>query len=209
MFWKSYAHDKRTRGSKGAYLNDVRKGRLPQVSFVIPSYARGWDEHPPADVTVGMGLQEELITALRDSPIWDSSAYIITYDEHGGYFDHVAPPQVDAFGLGVRIPTWIVSPWAKPGYLDPTVYDSTSILKFIERLHGLPTLASVNHLFDDATPTGGNYEAAGPDVRSAGAAARRSRRSRRPVQRVHVLREDPRPAGRTPTPGRRDPDRDR
>ena len=76
----------------------------------------------------------------------------------------MAPPQVDAFGLGVRIPTWIVSPWAKPGYLDPTVYDSTSILKFIERLHGLPTLASVNHLFDDATPTGGNYQAAGPDV---------------------------------------------
>ena len=63
----------------------------------------------------------------------------------------------------MRIPTWIVSPWAKPGYLDPTVYDSTSILKFIERLHGLPTLASVNHLFDDATPTGGNYQAAGPD----------------------------------------------
>jgi phospholipase C len=167
VFWKKYAHDERTRGSKGGYLNDVRKGRLPEVSFIIPSYARGWDEHPPADVSIGMGIQEELVTALRNSPIWDSSAYIITYDEHGGYFDHVRPPVLDAFGAGVRIPTWVISPWAKPGYLDPNTYDITSILKFIERLHGLPTLASVNHLFDAGTPTGGNYQAAAPGA-SAG-----------------------------------------
>jgi phospholipase C len=159
-FWTRYAHDVRTLGSKGSYLNDVRKDRLPQVSFIIPSYARGWDEHPPADVSVGMGLQEELITALRESAAWESSAYIVTYDEHGGYFDHVPPPQVDAFGLGVRVATWVVSPWAKKGHLDNTVYDLTSILKFLERLHGLPTLASVNHRFDAATPVGGNYQAA-------------------------------------------------
>ncbi len=160
VFWKRYAHDQRTRGSMGSYLNDLRRDRLPQVSFLIPSYARGWDEHPPADVSVGMGIQEQTITALRESSAWESSAYIITYDEHGGYFDHVAPPQVDAFGLGVRIPTWIVSPWAKAGVIEPTTYDFGSILKFIEGVYGLPTLASVNHLFDDATPTGGNYEAA-------------------------------------------------
>jgi phospholipase C len=161
VFWENFAHDQRTTGSKGSFLNDVRKDRLPQVSFIIPSYARGWDEHPPADVSIGMGIQEELVTALRNSAAWESSAYIITYDEHGGYFDHVPPPEVDAFGLGVRVPTWIISPWAKAGYLDPTLYDITSILKFLERLHGLPTLASVNHLFDEGTPTGGNYQAAG------------------------------------------------
>ena len=55
VFWERYAHDQRTRGSKGSYLNDLRRGRLPQVSFIIPSYARGWDEHPPADISVGMG----------------------------------------------------------------------------------------------------------------------------------------------------------
>ena len=160
VFWKRYAHDPRTLGSKGSYLNDLRRDRLPQVSFLIPSYARGWDEHPPADVSVGMGIQEETITALRASSAWESSVYIITYDEHGGYFDHVAPPPVDAFGLGVRIPTWIVSPWAKPGHIEPTTYDFGSILKFIERVYGLPTLASVNHLFDAATPGDGNHEAA-------------------------------------------------
>jgi phospholipase C len=162
VFWKNYAHDSRTLGSKGSYLNDARKGRLPQVSFMIPSYARGWDEHPPADVSIGMNIQAECVNALRESPIWDSSAYIITYDEHGGYFDHVPPPQVDAFGLGIRIPTWVISPWAKPGHLEPTLYEFASILKFLERNFGLPTLASVNHVFDEGTPVGGNYQAAAP-----------------------------------------------
>jgi len=162
VFWKNYAHDMRTRGSRGAYLNDVRKGRLPQVSFVIPSYARGWDEHPPADVQVGMNLQADNVNALRESELWDSSVYIITYDEHGGYFDHVSPPVVDAFGLGVRVPTWVISPWAKPGHLEGQTYEFASILRFIEKTFGLPTLASVNHVFDSGTPVGGNYQAAAP-----------------------------------------------
>jgi phospholipase C len=162
VFWKRWAHDQRTRGSRGEYLSDVQGGKLPQVSFIIPSFARGLDEHPPADISVGMALQQELITALMQSSAWDSSAYILTYDEPGGYFDHVAPPQLDAFGLGVRVPTWVISPWAKPGHLEPALYEHTSILKFIETVFGLPTLASVNHMFDASTPTGFNYEAALP-----------------------------------------------
>jgi phospholipase C len=57
-----------------------------------------------------MGLQQELITAVRESPLWLSSAYLLTYDEHGGFFEHVAPPQIDAFGLSVRVPLWVISP---------------------------------------------------------------------------------------------------
>jgi len=159
VFWKRWAHDQRTRGSKGEYLNDLHLGRLPQVSFIIPSFARGLDEHPPADVSVGMGLQQELITALRQSSAWASSVYIHTYDESGGYFDHVAPPQLDAYGLGIRVPTWIISPFARPRHLEPTVYEHTSILKFIEAVFGLPTLASANHLFDASTPGGPNNAA--------------------------------------------------
>jgi phospholipase C len=162
VFWEHYAHDNRTRGSKGAFLNDARKGRLPQVSWIIPSFARGWDEHPPADPTVGMGIQEDLITALRESPLWESSAYIQTYDEYGGYFEHVAPPQVDAYGLGIRIPTWVISPFAKKGPIETRLpCELVSTVKLLERLHGLPTLASQNHLFDAGTPTGPNYEAGG------------------------------------------------
>src|SRR5207253_9510584 len=92
----------------------------------------------------GMNLEQELITALRASSAWSSSAYLLTYDEHGGYFDHVAPRQVDAFGLGIRVPMWVISPFANRGHIEGTVYEHTSTLKPLERLVGLPTLASVN-----------------------------------------------------------------
>jgi phospholipase C len=162
VFWKNFAHDQRTLGSKGSFLNDARKGRLPQVSWLVSSFAHHLDEHPPADVSVGMSLQEELITAVRESPLWNSSAYLLTYDEHGGYFDHVRPPELDAYGLSVRVPLWVVSPYAKKGPVKSALpAEHTSTLKLIEALHGLPTLASRNHLFDTSTPTGGNYQANG------------------------------------------------
>jgi phospholipase C len=109
-----------------------------------------------------MGLQQELITAVQEGPLWQSSAYLLTYDEHGGYFDHVAPPQVDAYGLSVRVPLWVVSPYAKAGPVRSALpAEHSSTLKLIEAMHGLPTLASQNSLFDSSTPTGGNYDASG------------------------------------------------
>jgi phospholipase C len=162
VFWSRWAHDPRTTASQDDYVRDCRTGKLPQVSWLIPSYTNGLDEHPPADVTVGMRLQQEMITALRKSPLWPHSAFLLTYDEHGGFFDHVPPPQVDAYGLGIRVPLWVISPFARRGVVTsrkPAEHVST--LKLIERLHGLPPLASRNHTFDVATPTGGDYEAAG------------------------------------------------
>jgi phospholipase C len=164
VFWKNYAHDRRTLGSKGSFLNDARKGRLPQVSWLVSSFAHQKDEHPPADVSVGMALQEELITAVRDSPLWPSSAYLLTYDEHGGFFDHVQPQQVDAFGLSVRVPLWVVSPYAKTGPVQSArSAEHTSTLKLIEAMHGLEPLSTQNTTFDAATPTDGghNYQANG------------------------------------------------
>jgi phospholipase C len=160
VFWRRWANDVRTRATRADYLADLDHGKLPQVSFVIPSFLRGQDEHPPADVSVGMGIQQELVAALQNSSAWSSSAYIITYDESGGYFDHVAPPQLDAYGLGFRVPTWVISPFAKKSHLESTLYEHSSILKFIEAVFGLPTLASVNHQFDSATPGGPNNQAA-------------------------------------------------
>src|SRR5947208_16769575 len=104
-----------------------------------------------------MALQQQLITALQSSPLWGQSAFLLTYDEHGGFFDHVAPPQVDAYGLSIRVPLWVVSPHARRGVItSKKPADHTSTLKFIERLWGLPTLASRNHLFDEQTPTSGS-----------------------------------------------------
>src|SRR5438445_1680710 len=117
VFFKRFAHDPRTRKTMRDYLHDAASGTLPNVAFMIPSYTRQVDEHPPADVSVGMGFQQKLITALMDSPQWQQSAYILTYDESGGYFDHVPPPQLDPYGLGPRVPTWVVSPHAKPSHL--------------------------------------------------------------------------------------------
>jgi phospholipase C len=161
VFWKRWANDPRTVASKDDYLKDVQLGQLPEVSFVIPSFSMHLDEHPPADVSVGMAIQKEFITALRGSSSWANSVYIHTYDEGGGFFDHVAPPRLDAFGLGIRVPTWVISPFARPKHLEPALYEHASILKFIETVFGLPTLASVNHRFDSSTPGGRNNEASG------------------------------------------------
>lgn len=159
VFWKRWAHDPRTVAVQADYLKDLQLNTLPDVSFIIPSFSMQRDEHPPADVSVGMNLQKDLITALRQSSAWASSVYIHTYDEAGGFFDHVRPPQLDAFGLGIRVPTWVISPFARPRHLEPALYEHVSILKFIEAVFGLPTLASVNHRFDSSTPGGPNNEA--------------------------------------------------
>jgi phospholipase C len=162
VFWSRWAHDPRTTATEQDYLDDCASGRLPQVSWLIPSYTNRLDEHPPADVSAGMGLQQRMVDALRTSTVWGSSAYLLTYDEHGGFFDHVPPPVVDTYGFGVRVPLWVISPHAHKGpVVSARPADHTSTLKLIERLHGLPTLASRNHSFDSTTPTGPNYDTGG------------------------------------------------
>jgi phospholipase C len=117
-------------------------------------------EHPPYDINIGQNKQQQLIQALMQSPVWTSSAYILTYDEGGGFFDHVAPPVFDAYGAGMRVPTWVISPYAKPSYLSSTLYEHSSTLKFLQAIFDLPTMASINHEFDTQTPGGANNQAA-------------------------------------------------
>ena len=162
-FWSRWANDPRTVGTHDAYLLDCAAGTLPAVSWLIPSFAEQVDEHPRTDVSKGMRLQEQAIGALRASPLWSRSAFLLTYDEHGGFFDHVAPPQVDAYGLGIRVPLWVISPMLRRRGVVATrrPAEHVSTLKLIERLHGLPTLASRNHAFDDATPISPRHDANG------------------------------------------------
>lgn len=163
MFWSRWAHDPRTFATQQDYLQDCTAGTLPAVSWVIPSSRDQLDEHPPADVSIGMRRQQQLIEALRGSPLYPRSAFLLTYDEHGGHFDHVAPPQVDAYGLGMRVPLWVISPMLRRLGVVATrrPAEHVSTLKLIERLHGLPTLASRNHAFDHATPIGPGHETDG------------------------------------------------
>jgi len=163
IFWSGSAHDPRTWATQQAYLQDCAAGTLPAVSWVLCSARDELDEHPPNDVSLGMRRQQLAIGALRGSPLYPRSAFLLTYDEHGGFFDHVAPPQLDAFGLGMRVPLWLISPMLRRRGVVATrrPAEHVSTLKLIERLHGLPTLASRNHAFDHATPIGPGYDADG------------------------------------------------
>jgi phospholipase C len=136
------------------FFTDCQNNTLAQVSFIteMPPY----DEHPPADIQTGESMIQSIVSAVQQSAAWSSTAIFITYDEAGGFFDHVVPPQLDAYGLGIRVPMTIVSPYAKVGYVDTTLSSHSSVLSFIETVFDLPTLASINHEFDTSTPTTNN-----------------------------------------------------
>lgn len=120
-------------------FTDIEKGTLPSVAYVVASHA---DEHPPARADLGERFVRQVVTALMRSTSWPSSAFAWTYDGWGGWYDHVPPPHVDAFGYGFRVPALLVSPYARRGHVDSTQLDSTSFLKFIEENWGVPPLAS-------------------------------------------------------------------
>ena len=161
QFFARWQDDPRALATKQDYLNDCRNGTLPSVSWIVPDDRLGWDEHPPTDINLGINLMKELISALQASPLWHSSAYLLSYDESGGFFDHVAPPQLDAYGLGPRVPMWVISPHAKARHINGELFEHTSILKFIQTQFELPTLASINHRFDHSTPATNNAAANG------------------------------------------------
>jgi phospholipase C len=111
------------------YFTDLQNGTLPAVAYLAPS---GLSEHPPGDITVGQTFAVSTVTSLMRSSAWDSSLWVLTWDDWGGWYDHVPPPQVDGDGFGFRVPAIFVSPYARRGLIDNTTYDFTSVLKFIE-----------------------------------------------------------------------------
>ncbi len=121
-------------------LTDISAGNLPNVTYVDPEGNLAISEHPPADVTVGEAWSASVINAIEAGPQWASTAVLLTWDENGGFYDHVPPPQVDGFGYGFRVPMILVSPYAKRGFVDHAVLDHTSILRFVADNWGLPYL---------------------------------------------------------------------
>ncbi len=114
-------------------------GTLPAVSFVKPL---GADNEHPGYTSLMRGQQHvaDLVNAVKSSKYWKDTAIVITYDEHGGRWDHVAPPKGDRWGPGSRVPTIVISPYAKKSFVDHTQYDTTSILKTIETRWSLDPL---------------------------------------------------------------------
>jgi phospholipase C len=112
------------------FQDDLERGTLPAVSYVVPLGAR---EHPPGSLKLGQATVGALVNGLMRSRYWTSSAFLLTYDSSGGWYDHVRPPRVDRWGYGFRVPALLVSAYAKRGHVDHTTLDFTSILAFIER----------------------------------------------------------------------------
>ena len=122
------------------FYQDAQSGKLPEVCWIVPT---GIDsEHPPADSARGMRHVTDLVNAIMRSNAWKDSVIIITWDDYGGFYDHVAPPSVDQFGYGPRVPALVISPFARPGFICHTKFDFTSPLKLIEQRFGLRPLAS-------------------------------------------------------------------
>lgn len=124
------------------FFTDVSGGTLPSVVFIKPLGAN--NEHPGyADLIDGQNHVAQLVSAIQKSPYWKDTAIVITYDEFGGRWDHVAPPPTtDGWGPGSRVPAIIISPFARPGYVDHTQYETVSILKLIETRFNLQPLTS-------------------------------------------------------------------
>lgn len=123
------------------FVTAAANGTLPSVSFVKPLGIN--NEHPGyADLTSGENHTVQLINDVLNGPNGKDAVIIVTYDENGGFWDHVAPPVIDKkWGPGTRVPTIIISPFAKQGYIDHTQYETVSILSFIEKRWGLSPLA--------------------------------------------------------------------
>jgi len=156
------------------FFADAAAGLLPSYSYLDPFFlgeGQGGsnDDHPHADIRRGQALVSSIVRALTTSPLWSKTVLILTYDEWGGFFDHVPPPVLpDSFTptateehntAGFRVPTFVVSPFAKKGKVAHGTYDHTSILKFVEWRWGLAPLnvrdaaaANLAHALDFAAP---------------------------------------------------------
>jgi len=120
------------------FVDDAANGRLPAVSWLVVSADKS--EHPPASVCVGENWTVQQLNAVMQGPDWKSTAVFLTWDDFGGFYDHVPPPQVDNFGFGPRVPLLIISPYAKAGFISHTFYEFSSVLKFIEERFDLSPL---------------------------------------------------------------------
>jgi acid phosphatase len=146
---KARAEHLRDGGMNGvAFIAAIDAGTLPPVTFYKPQ--GNLNEHAGyTDVLSGDQHLADLVAHLEKSPQWAHMLVVITYDENGGWWDHVAPPKGDRWGPGTRIPAFIISPYAKHGFVDHAQYDTGSILRFVTERFGLPELAGLKQR-DDA-----------------------------------------------------------
>ena len=143
--WDQYQPTGVTGGLVGTdqFIADAASGTLPNFSFVRPGF--GYSQESPEDLSQGDAWLGQLVHAVMSGPDWKSTAIFLTYDEGGGFWDHVSPPQVDGAGYGTRTPMVVVSPYTRRGLINETT-TNLSVLSFTQRLFGLPPLDRANAL---------------------------------------------------------------
>lgn len=148
------------------FVLDVRHGEMPAVSWIIPP--ESYNEHPGVDKSTcaGENWTVQQINTIMKSEYWPTTAIVVVWDDFGGFYDPVAPPQLDVMGLGPRTPALIISPYTQQGSnpdggsVDSTVYEFSSVLAFIEQLFGLEPMTDRDA---EATPLLGAFDFENPD----------------------------------------------
>ena len=150
--WSTYSAIKHIRETKQWHehvrpvadlVPDIKSDSLPPVTWVTPRME--FSNHPGYSFCYGENWATRVIDAIMRSPMWGSTAIFLTWDEWGGFYDHVKPPSVDGFGLGFRVPFIVISPYARSGVVDHRMGEFDSVLKFIETNWGLPNLTKRDH----------------------------------------------------------------
>jgi phospholipase C len=129
------------------FADHARRGLLPPVTWVTPRFEVS--DHPEYSMCHGENWTTEIVNAVMESPHWADTAIFLTWDDYGGFYDHVPPPQVDDFGFGIRVPLLVISPFAKRGFVTNELGEFSSVLRFMEDNWGLSQLT---HRDRDATP---------------------------------------------------------
>ena len=119
-------------------VQDIEAGRLPPMTWVTPRFQLS--DHPEYSLCEGENWTTEIVNAIMRSPMWKDTAIFLTWDDWGGYYDHVPPRQIDEFGLGIRVPMLVISPYARAGFVDHTEGEFSSVLRFVEDNWGLSQL---------------------------------------------------------------------
>ncbi len=127
---------------------DAQNGNLPAVSWVVTGHD---SEHPPDSTCVGENWTVQQINAVMQGPDWNTTAIFVTWDDFGGFYDHVPPPGLDQFGLGPRVPLLMISPYAKRGFVSHSQYEFSSFLAFVEKRFHLKALTSRDAAANDMT----------------------------------------------------------
>ena len=128
-------------------LTDIQNGQLASVSWVIPTGLAS--DHPASTDGTGPSWVASVVNAIGNSQYWDNTVILITWDDWGGWYDHVPPTVINSYEYGFRVPLIVVSPFAKPGYVSHVTHDFGSILNFIEQVYHLPSLGYADALADD------------------------------------------------------------